>query len=57
VSYAPQVAKEINSFEPTTYQEAISNSEVEERMMVMNEKMETLQKSQTWDLFELHESK
>ena len=53
MSYALQIVEEINSFEPTTYQEAISYFEVEEWMMAMNKKMESLLKNQTWDLVEL----
>ena len=53
VSYALHVAEEIDSFEPTTYQEAISCFEVEEWTIAMNKEMESLQKNQTWDLVEL----
>ena len=38
-SYALHVAKEIDSFEPTTYQEAISYFKVEEWTMDMNKEM------------------
>ena len=57
VSYALQVVEEIDSFEPTTYGEAISCSKFEEQMMVMNEEMESLKKNQTWYLVELFEGK
>jgi len=42
VSYALQVVEEIDSFEITTYQEAISYSESEEWTMAMNKEMESL---------------
>ena len=45
VSYALHVEEEIDSFESTTYQEAISCSEAEEWMMAMNEEMESFQKN------------
>ena len=57
VSYALQVVKEIDSFESTTYQEAICCSEAEEWTMDMNEEMESIQNNQTWDLVELPEDK
>jgi len=41
-SYVLQVAKEIISFEATTYQKAISYSIAKEWAMAMNEKMESL---------------
>ena len=44
VSYALQVAEEINSFEPTTYHEANWYSEAKEWMMAINEEMKSLQK-------------
>ena len=37
VIYALQVVEEIDSFKSTTYQEAISHSEVEDWIMAMNE--------------------
>ena len=52
-SYALRVEKEIDSFELTTYQEAIYCFEVKEWMMAMNEEMKSLQKNLTWDLVEL----
>ena len=42
MSYALQVAIEIDSFKPTTYQEAISCFKAKEWMMAMNEEMESL---------------
>jgi len=42
VSYALQIAKEINSFEPTTYHEAISFSKDKKWTIAMNEGMESL---------------
>ena len=53
VIYALQVVEEIDSFKSTTYQEAISHSEVEDWIMAMNEDMESLHKNQTQDLVEL----
>ena len=53
VSYALYVLEEIDSFEPTIYQEVISYFEAEERTMATNEEMRSLQKKQTWDLVEL----
>ena len=53
MSYTLQVAKEIDSFKPTTYQEVISCSEVEKCTMAINEEMESLLKNQTWYLVEL----
>jgi len=44
VSYVLQLAEEIDSFEPVTYQEAISYFGVEEWMMDMNEEMESFRK-------------
>jgi len=41
----------------STYQEAISYSEVEEWRMAMNKEMESLKKNQTWDLVELLEGR
>lgn len=57
MSYALQVAKEIDSFNLTTQQEAISYFEAEEWAMAMNEEMGSLQKNQTWELVELPEGK
>ena len=57
MSYALQVAEEMDSFEPTTYQEAISYLGVDEWMMAMTEEIESLQKNQTWDLVVLPESR
>ena len=57
MSYALQVAIEIDSFKPTTYQEAISCFKAKEWMMAMNEEMESLQKNQTQDLIELPEDR
>ena len=52
-----QIEEHIDSFEPTTYQEAISYFEVEEWAVTINEDMESLQKNQTWDFVELPEGK
>jgi len=41
----PQVAESTDSFEQSTYQEAISYSKAEEWMLAMNEKVESLQKN------------
>ena len=57
VSYALLVAKEIISFEPTTYLEEIFCSESKKWTMTINEEMESLQKNQTWDLVELLEGR
>ena len=57
MSYALQVAIEIDSFKPTTYQEVISCSETKQWAMAINEDMESLQKNQTWDLVDLPEGR
>jgi len=47
VSYALQVAEEVNSFKPTTYHEAITCFEADKWMMAMNEEMKSLHKNKT----------
>ena len=53
ISYVLHVTEDINSFESSTYQEAISYYETKEWKMAMNKDMKFLQRNQTWDLVEL----
>ena len=45
MSYVLQIVENIDSFEPTTYKEAISCSKTKVLTMTMNEEMESLQKN------------
>ncbi|KAL1204478.1 Retrovirus-related Pol polyprotein from transposon TNT 1-94 [Cardamine amara subsp. amara] len=50
VGYALQVAEEVDTYEPSTYREAISRSEAERWFAAMGDEMESHQKNNTWDL-------
>jgi len=50
VAYALSVAESIEIPEPSTHKEAISSGEVVEWTIAMTEEMESLHKSQTWEL-------
>ncbi|KAL1197961.1 Retrovirus-related Pol polyprotein from transposon TNT 1-94 [Cardamine amara subsp. amara] len=48
--YALQVAEEVDTYEPSTYREAISGTEAERWLAAMGDEMEFHQKNNTWDL-------
>ncbi|KAG7558728.1 Integrase catalytic core [Arabidopsis thaliana x Arabidopsis arenosa] len=48
--YALQVAEEVDTHEPSTYQEAVSGAEAEKWFAAMGDEMESHSKNQTWDL-------
>jgi len=54
IAYAISVAEEVlEGVEPSTYTEAISCPSSPNWILAMQEKMESLQKNQTWELCEL----
>ena len=53
VSYALQVADEMESCEPATYREAIVSKEAGLWIGAMSEEIESLHKNETWDLVKL----
>ncbi|KAL1198052.1 Retrovirus-related Pol polyprotein from transposon TNT 1-94 [Cardamine amara subsp. amara] len=48
--YALQVAEEVDTYEPSTYREAISGTEAERWFAAMGDEMESHQNNNTWDL-------
>ncbi|CAL9237692.1 unnamed protein product [Arabidopsis halleri] len=48
--YALQVAEEVDTHEPSTYQEAVSGADAEKWFAAMGDEMESHSKNQTWDL-------
>ena len=53
VGYALQVAEEVDTYEPSTYMEAVSCPEYEKWHAAMGDEMESHEKNHTWDLVTL----
>ena len=53
VGYALQVAEEVDTYEPSTYREAISSYASEKWFASMGDEMESQEKNHTWDLVTL----
>ncbi|GKB17056.1 transposable element [Tanacetum coccineum] len=57
VAYALQVAEEVESLEPATYQEAITSKDSDMWSAAMGEEIESLHKNNTWALVKLPEGR
>ena len=57
ICYALYAAKEIQEYEPRTYQEAVQSNEAENWLKAIHEEMDSLKKNQTWILVKQPEGK
>nr|GFB12057.1 retrovirus-related Pol polyprotein from transposon TNT 1-94 [Tanacetum cinerariifolium] len=53
VAYALEIGDDIGSDDPKTYKEVVASKDAENWIIAMNEEMQSLKKSKTWDLVTL----
>ena len=50
MAYAFSVAKEMETYEPKTYHDALTSKDKEQWLLTMKDKIQSLYKNQTWRL-------